>query len=183
MLEGDRDLRIGHRVTRCEVLGGVALERGMLDRPVANALRRHGPAGTGERDGRGQGGRQAAAREPGRHVGPAGDAAGHRHAAGTEQLGQRISGPGRRPAAAVQPHRLLAVTNDDREQVAAGAALVRLGDGQHARRGQRRVDRVAALLDRADAGQRGQWLAGRDHPPAAGGRRSRWAGREHRRGW
>ena len=77
-------------------------------------------------------------------VGPAGDAYGDGHAARPELLGKRVSGLGRRPSAGVQPGRRLAVADDDREEVAAGRALVRLCHDKHPGRRERGVARVAA---------------------------------------
>ena len=105
-----------------------------------------------------------------RQIRPSGRAAGHRHAARAEQLRQRVSRLTRRSPAGVEADRPLAVAQHDREQVATRATLVGLGDRQHPGRGQRRVHRVAAGLERPHTGGGRQRLAGRHHSAHAGGR-------------
>jgi hypothetical protein len=56
------------------------------------------------------------------------------------------------------------------EKVAAEAAIVRLGHAEHGVGGHRRVDHVAAGLERLDAGQRGERVTGGDHALPSHGR-------------
>ena len=65
----------------------------------------------------------------------------------------------------------VAVAPDQREAVAADAGRHRLGDAEHGGRGQRRVGRVAAALERPQPGRRGERLARRDHRLGRDGRR------------
>src|SRR5262249_24697721 len=68
-------------------------------------------------------------------------------------LAQRLDvDPGRGGAAAVDAADPLARARDERTQVAADRALVRVDDAQHRRRGERGVDRAPALLVRPQAG-------------------------------
>ena len=92
-------------------------------------------------------------------------------------------GGGGRAAAGVQAGQL-AVAPDEREAVAADAGRHRLDDAQHGRGGERRVDRVAAALERPQARLRRERLAGGDHPARgdgarAGGKRPRPSGPRH----
>ena len=74
---------------------------------------------------------------------------------------------------------------DDRQQVAADAVHARLDDGEHGGGGDGGIDRVAAVLQHAQAGRRGERLARRDHaaPPDRGRARAANVSRRAIAGW
>ena len=94
---------------------------------------------------------------------PAAHGPGHRDRAWPvgrdRQRGRRVT---RRRAGRVEAVRLGPVP-DDREQVAAHPGRHRLGDAQHRRGRDRRVDRIAARIERAEPGEGGERLARRHH--------------------
>ena len=102
-------------------------------------------------------------------VGPRPHRAGHRDRARAVGVDGQLVDVGRRAPRAVQAVQL-AVEPEQREGVAADAVVGRLADGEHRRRRQRRVDRVAARLERAHARARGQRVA-RGHHRVGGDRR------------
>jgi hypothetical protein len=83
-------------------------------------------------------------------VGPGTDRAGHGHRARPRLVDLQLGELGRRAAGAVQPPQL-SLPPDLREEIAADPRVTRLGDAQHRRRGERRIDRVPAVLERPDA--------------------------------
>ena len=110
------------------------------------------------------------------HRGPAGHGAGHGHAVpAAHRRGLRVSAvlalevlgrPGlRRAARGVQAVQRLAVPQQA-ERVGAEAVADRLGQRDHGRGGNRRVDRVATLVQHAHAGLRRERVRGR-HDVAA----------------
>ena len=94
--------------------------------------------------------------------GPASDGPRHRHRLRAVRRHVRVrarlrGGPGGVETVGMP------VLPDDGEVVAADAVPRRLGDGEHRRRGQRRVGRVAATLERAQTRPRRERLARRHH--------------------
>ena len=118
----------------------------------------------GRARGRARACRSAAARSAQARTAP-GDGARAR----PELLDHPLRHAHRRAAGAVEPVQLAAVPHE-REGIAPDAVVGRLADGQAGGRGQRRVDRVAALLERPHAGARRGGVA-RRHERAAHDRR------------
>ena len=98
-------------------------------------------------------------------VGPGAHGPGRGARARPELLDDPLRHAHRRAAGAVEPVQLPAVPHE-REGIAPDAVVGRLADGQAGGRGQRRVDRVAALLERPHTGARRGGVA-RRHERAA----------------
>ena len=78
----------------------------------------------------------------------------------------------RRAAGAVERHGRAGLRRVEHEAVAADAGHVRLGDAQHRRGGERRVDGVAAGAQHVERGERRQWVRGGRHRLAGNRRRA-----------
>ena len=118
---------------------------------------------------------EAEAAEVRGQIRPEPDGTGDGHRARADVLGGPATEVGRRPAGAVEAVQR-ALVPDEREGVTADAVVGRLRDRQHRSGGERRVDRVPAALERAQAGARRERMARRHHrlgadrrhsPPAA----------------
>ena len=120
-------------------------------------------------------------------VGPQPYGAGHRHRLRAVVLERPAAEVGRGAAGAVDAVQR-ALVPDEREGVAADPVVGRLRDRQHGGGRERRVDRVAAALERAQAGAGRERMARRDHrlgadrghPPPAARARPGPAGRGRR---
>ena len=147
------------------VLGQRDGERARDREPVLGRLDRGG-----ERVGPRAGGAERVQRAPARDG--AGDRdrirAGHGHPAAAGALLGGAHPAGGRPAR-VDRHGVAAGTAHDGEQVAAGAAVVRVRDRERGRRRQRRVDRVPARRERGLAGRGRAALRAGDGEPAGHG--------------
>ena len=109
---------------------------------------------------------EAEAAEAGCQIRPEPDGAGHGHRPWAGVLERLAAEVGGRPAGAVDAVEH-ALVPDEREGVTADPVVGRLGDGQHRGRCERRVDRVAPALERAQAGTGRERMARRDHRLAA----------------
>ena len=180
---GDRLQRrgeVGQAVALARPRGGPRRPR-LRRAPVLGDPRRGRHAVARRVDRAGQRGVEPEAAEALGGVGPRPHGAGHRDRARPGGVdGQRVDVRRRAPRA-VEPVQL-AVEPQQREGVAADAVVGRLADGEHGRRRERGVDRVAARLQRPHARARGQRVAGGHHRlggdrrqagPARGARRSR----------
>ena len=91
-------------------------------------------------------------------------------ASGIVGRGSRGARRGRRrrgPAGGVDRDELAVGVLDEREQIAADAALMRVDDGERDRRVEGRVHGVAAVRERGVGGVGGERMGGRDGPASA----------------